>query len=145
MSRTARHRPASAALSWRARIALLLLVVGALLPALGIGLQLRDAAWLHPGDDPMAAFERRLAPVREALRGESDIGYLPPADSLDAAAAAAHFYMTRYALSPVLVENELSHDLIIADGVADPSRLPPRLAVVRDFGGGLLLLRPRSE
>jgi hypothetical protein len=121
----------------RSRIALAAVIVAALLPAAGILTQVAtDAAVLRRRDDPISVFERRLAPLREALRGEPLVGYLPP-PGVD---REALLYTLRYTLAPVQVRSDLDAPLVVADGVRDPSQLPPQLRVRRDFGGGLLLL-----
>lgn len=131
------------AFAWRPSLALGLIVVAALLPAFDISQQLRNPEIWQARQDPMTEFDRRLAPLRAALGEEMVVGYLPPAGSLDAAAAAAHFTMTRYALAPVLVENDLTRALIVADGT-NPRHVPAQLEIARDLGEGLLLLRPRT-
>lgn len=135
-------RVVTPALPWRMRAGILLLAIVALLPAASLTMQFAPTGW-PAGDDSLAEFDRRLAPVRQHLRGERTVGYLPPLGSLEAPGGAAHFYLTRYALAPVIVVNALDQPLVIADGV-DPARVPPGLVVANDFGGGLLLLRPRA-
>jgi hypothetical protein len=126
----------------RARLAMALLGAAALLPALGLALQLGGSGWQTAADE-LGAFDRRLTPLRAALRGEARVGYLPPGGSLGARGGAAHFSLTRYALAPVLVVVGAEPGLVVADGVVDRARVPPELEVARDFGGGLLLLRRR--
>ena len=128
---------------WRARAAVALLVATAMLPALAVAPQF--AHWQPRArrvSEPVSAFESRFAPLREALRDRTVVGYLAPAVA-DATAAVQHLYLTRYALAPVLVLDDRSQADIVADGVRDATRLPAHLEVVRDFGGGLLLLRQR--
>lgn len=124
----------------RLRVALAFLIIVALQPAAGV---LIDVA-TNPGlfrlrDDPISRFERHLAPLRAALRGERAVGYLPPTQALD---RVAHLYSVRYALAPLKVLDQTDLPLVVADGVADPRRLPPQLRVRRDFGDSLLLLEP---
>jgi hypothetical protein len=128
----------------RPRLALVLIAVAALLPAVSLLLELGQIGWRRR-DDAISAFDRRLAPLRDAVRGQEAIGYLPPGGSLEAPGGAAHFYMTRYALAPVIVVAEQQQPMIVADGVGDRGRLPPDLEIARDFGGGLFLLRPRAR
>ena len=122
----------------RLRVALAAVIATAMLPAAGIFTEvLRDPGMLRWRDDPISAFERRLAPLREALRSESVVGYLAPPQVAD---RAAHLYTVRYALAPVRVRNSIEPPLVVADGVTDAQRLPPQLRLRRDFGEGLLLL-----
>lgn len=122
----------------RLRLALAAVLATALMPAAGIFTQvLRDPRTLTRRDDPISAFERRLAPLREALRGERVVGYLAPPQVAD---RTAHLYTVRYALAPVRVRNTIDLPLVVADGATDAQPLPPQLRVRRDFGDGLLLL-----
>jgi hypothetical protein len=124
---------------------LVLIAGAALIPALSVVQQLGQEGWQRGGEDPLGAFDRRLAPLQQALRGESAVGYLPPFGSLESPSGAAHFYMTRFALAPVIVLNDVQQPLVVADGVGDPNRLPAHLEVARDFGDGLVLLRTRTR
>jgi hypothetical protein len=122
----------------RAGVALAAVIAATLMPAVGMVIQAAsNPAILLPRDDPMSAFERHLAPLRETLRGEAAVGYLTPSQSVD---RVAHLYSVRYALAPVQVLNRIDMPLVVADGVADARQLPSQLRVRRDFGGGLLLL-----
>jgi hypothetical protein len=121
----------------RLRFALAAVIVTALLPTVGIFVALvSNPAMLRARDDPMSMFERRLAPVREAIRGERAVGFWTP----QAEDHTAHLYNLRYALAPVLVVDDPDLPIVVADRVTDPRALPPQLRVRRDFGQGLLLL-----
>jgi len=122
----------------RVRVALAAVIAAALLPAAGVLVQVAvHPEVLRPRDDPLSAFERRMAPLREALGSERVVGYLAPSQNVD---RVAHLYSVRYALAPVKVRNKIDLPLVVADGVADAERLLPELRVRRDFGGGLFLL-----
>jgi hypothetical protein len=124
---------------------LALIAGAALIPALSVVQQLGQEGWQRGGEDPLSAFDRRLAPLQHALRGEPAVGYLPPFGNLESPGGAAHFYMTRFALAPVIVLNDVQQPLVVADGVGDARRIPAHLEVARDFGDGLLLLRTRPQ
>jgi hypothetical protein len=120
----------------RTRLALGSVVATALLPALGVIVTTAtNPGVLRRRDDPISAFERRVAPLRATLQGEREVGYLPPAH-VD---REAHLYTMRYALAPVQVVEDASLALVVADA-ADAGALPAHLRVRRDFGQGLLLL-----
>lgn len=122
----------------RVRVALAALMVAALLPAIGIlGEVAGNPRLLQRRDDPISRFERHVAPLREALRGEAVVGYLAPPAVVD---RTAHLYSLRYALAPVQVREDLEPTLIVADGLGEGAAVPPPLRVRRDFGDGLFLL-----
>lgn len=119
-------------------------VLAALLPTVGVILQLRETPnWYRPRDDDVSAFERRYVELRRELAGETPVGYLAPS-RLDPAARKAHLYMTRYVLAPTLVRDGPMTQLVVADLVGDASELPRRYIVRRNFGNGLLLLERRQ-
>jgi hypothetical protein len=129
----------------RIAIALIAVCAAALRPAMSVFLQLAtNDNWYRPGADAITSFERRYAPLRDALSGQTVVDYREP-DVGDSTAKLAHFYMSRYALAPVQVVIESDAPLVIADGVKDPSRIAPEFTVRQDFGGGLLLLQRNAE
>lgn len=122
----------------RVRVALAAVITAALLPAAGVFMDVvGNPGMLRWRDDPISVIERRLAPLRDAVRTERVVGYLAPPQVAD---HTAHLYTVRYALAPVQVLDALDLPLVVADGVADAQPLPPQLRVRRDFGQGLLLL-----
>ena len=70
-------------------------------------------------DDPISVFDRRLAPLREAVRTESVVGYLASPIIED---RTAHLYAVRYALAPVQVRDDPNLPLVVADGVTHGQR-----------------------
>jgi hypothetical protein len=127
----------------RVALALTALVATALLPACAVLVQLlQSPGWYRPHDDAVSAYERRCAALRAALHGAAVVGYLAPA--LPAASQTASLYMMQYSLAPIEVVDDPDHTLVVADGMPDRSRVPPGLAVRRDFGNGLLLLERRD-
>lgn len=122
----------------RLRVALAAVIVTALVPAASVFLDvLNNPGALRQADDPISMLERRLAPLRDAVRSQGVVGYWAPPK---VANRTAHLYTVRYALAPVQVLDELDLPLVVADRVTDAQHLPPQLCVRRDFGQGLLLL-----
>lgn len=122
----------------RVRVALAAVIAAALLPATGIFMQVAsNPEILGWRKDPISTFERHVAPLHDLLRSERVVGYLA---SPQIANRTAHLYTLRYALAPVQVLDDIDLSLVVADGVADAQRLPPKLRVRRDFGDGLFLL-----
>lgn len=139
--RTAAPRPPLAAM-----LAVAVLATTAVIPTFTIVVQLaQERPWEAVATDPTTRFERRLAPLRAALAGTAEVGYLPPAARTDMASATVHLYTLTYALAPTVVRDGADGPLVVADEVKDPRALPPELEVVRDFGDGLFLLRRRPQ
>jgi hypothetical protein len=113
----------------------------ALLPAAGVILQLASTSdWFRPRDDPVSEVDRRYAALRETLRGERVVGYVPPVPSTTNKTYNAYLVIARYTLAPTYVVYNTKQRLLIVDGVAGRSSVPPDFTVRRDFGGGLVLL-----
>ena len=123
----------------RARVGLAAVIVTALMPAAFVFVDVTSNPALFRGrDDPLSVFERRLAPLHDAVRDARRIGYLAP----EGVERDAHLYSLRYTLAPVQVIDALDQPLVVADGVTSAIRIPPQLRVRRDLGNGLLLLEP---
>jgi hypothetical protein len=124
--------------------ALACVVFAALLPAVGVVLQLAATSdWFRPRDDPVSAVDRRYAPLRDALRGERVVGYVPPV-SPTTKAYRAYLVIARYALAPTHVVYDTKPRLLIVDGPAGRSSVPPDFTERRNFGNGLLLMERRQ-
>jgi hypothetical protein len=122
----------------RVRIALATVIVVALLPAAGIFTDVVSSpSTFRRRDDPISVFDRRLAPLRDAVRTESVVGYLASPAIED---RTGHLYAVRYALAPVQVRDDPNLPLVVADGVTHGQPVPEQMRVRDDFGDGLLLL-----
>lgn len=111
------------------------------LPARGPVAQNGDVAMRH---------ERRLAGVRKALRSHAAhglIGYvtdLPPAELPNNDAAMQEYFLSQFALVPWVLEADFTQSAWAVTNLRTKSRadgLPAGFRVVKDFGGGVLLLR----
>lgn len=121
-----------------------LLVLAALLPAISVVMQYVTAGFeVRSAPDPISAFDERLAPLRAVLGDTPRVGYLAP-PRLGADRAAAHLYLMRYALAPVVVTEDAGATLVVADG-RRANDIPAGYRIARDFGGGLLLLRAEAS
>jgi len=122
----------------RVRVALAAVMVAALLPAAGIFTEVvSNPMMFRRRDDPISVFDRRLAPLRDSVRTEREVGYLASPQLED---RAAHLYAVRYALAPVQVRDNPNLPLVVADSVVAGQPVPDQLRVRHDFGEGLLLL-----
>jgi hypothetical protein len=99
--------------------------------------------WSRRAPDPVTVNDRRFAPVLRALPAHGVVGYLSslPSDKLfNSALGVAHFYLTQYALSPVIVVNDANRELVVADAYRGRRiAAPPPLVLLRDFGNGVAL------
>ena len=128
----------------RVWIGVLSVIVFAMLSS---GLALRRALDPPPwtiAQDEISRYEARFQLLRSALPPEGVVGYVsepwrPPHD-LD---WLKGFFLTQYALSPLVVVEGIAPALVIGNFPAGPGRYAPdpTLALVRDFGDGVLLFR----
>lgn len=121
---------------------------------------LRTAAaarkWTY-GQDEVSLNDERLRPLRAALSPHTTVGYVtsPPPEPPCSAEAALYqtleyrrkvfkrYVLTQYALAPVIVVDNTLRDSIVgsfAAGDSPHAQLPPGMTLVRDFGGGIVLL-----
>jgi hypothetical protein len=97
--------------------------------------------------------ERRFAAVHAALetRGiRGTIGYLadlPPDQMREDPAAMQEFFLTQFALVPVVLDADVAHftwTVANLHAVQAADRLPAGFRIVEDFGDGVLLLRKEN-
>jgi hypothetical protein len=113
-----------------------------------------DARWTYRAvrgwldsrhEDAISRYEQRFHELREALPPRGVVGYVSGAqpDSFTTE-DFRRFLLTEYALAPLILINDTTPDLIVGNFPADslPSTLPAdRRRIVRDFGGGVWLIR----
>jgi hypothetical protein len=121
---------------------------------------LRTAAaarkWAY-GQDEVSLNDERFRPLRGALSPRTTVvGYVtsPPPEPPCSTEAALYqtldyrrnvfkrYVLTQYALAPVIVVDDTRRDSIVGSfAVGDSTpQLPPGTTLVRDFGGGIVLL-----
>lgn len=117
----------------------------ALMPAIGVVLQVASTMDpFRPRDDPVSVVDRRYAPLREALRGERVVSYIPPVPP-NVKAYRPYLVIARYALAPTFVVYETNRKLLIVDGPAARSSAPPDFTLKRDFGNGVQILERQTQ
>jgi hypothetical protein len=97
--------------------------------------------------DAISFDQLRFESVKRALPAHGVIGYLSDSDPFDE--GTGDYYTTEYSLAPLQVSRGSDHDLVIGnfrDLYAAAALIRQnRLAIVRDFGSGVLLLRRESQ
>ena len=100
---------------------------------------------LSPSDELPDARQRsgeRFAKLREVLPARGVVGYIGPPQS----SALGYYYLTQYALAPVVVDSSTAHPLVIGNFPNSPPQgVPANLTLVRDFGDGLLLFANNKD
>jgi hypothetical protein len=103
-----------------------------------------------PGPE-VTDFERRFAPLREALPQRGMVGYVSDTDSV------GEFFLTQYVLAPIVVyprpagfATSSSGPILVVGNFNSPASIPDiltknRLMMKRNFGDGVLLLEPEAR
>lgn len=94
------------------------------------------------------ALQATLEELHKVLAGETHVGYI--SDEMPFAPSAPptsveRYYLTQYALAPVVVELGRTSDLIVGNFRTFNPQLTTGLTVVRDFRDGLVLLRTEAK
>jgi len=120
-----------------------------LLAAWGVSqrLEVRAAYWRWHGrqtPDAVTRLEQRFKPVAAELPRLSLVGYLSDEDTFSTE-GMRRYYLTQYCLAPMVVSRSLAVELLIGN-FKTPERARELahahgLAIQKDFGGGLLILR----
>src|SRR5262245_66461974 len=97
------------------------------------------------GGDEVSVLLRRLEPLRPSLPSHGTVGYEADApDPLAAREDVRRFYLTQYAVAPIIVVAGVDRDLVIGDyRKPDPCRVckSREFTLAADFGDGLMLFR----
>jgi hypothetical protein len=101
------------------------------------------AAALKSGSDDIASrSDQRFSALKGALPERGVVGYVGESGPL----AAGDYYLTQYALAPVVVDHSPNHDLVIGNFPDSLSRdVPSNLQLKKDFGSGVLLFAARPS
>ncbi len=107
--------------------------------------------------DVVTACETRMLPLKDALAGTREVGYITTVDSdkifsrektFEDVEVLAHYILTQYILAPVVVRNSPDYPLVVGnftEGKPDPAVIrEKRLIPVRDYGDGLVLYRKET-
>lgn len=112
-----------------------------------------DCIHRNPSQDDVVVSEQRLRALRQALPPRSVVGYMADGEvtkgSLIGLMSCRRFYMTQYALTPNTVVHDPSQPLVVGNfssaKEAENAVVSHRLHVIRDFGGGVMLLSGHRE
>jgi hypothetical protein len=128
----------------RHQLAVFLLIGVSLASAVSLLLDAAKAYSVKPETSQTAAFQGRFAEIRRALPSHGVVGYVTDA-APNQATRTTEFYLTQYALSPVVLVDDPNQKLVVANfhSVSPDQALlsATRLTPVRNFGNGVFLLR----
>lgn len=135
----------------RVWIGVLSLILFALLSShLALRVALDPPPWVGTQDE-ISRYEARFRLFRSALPPKGVVGYLAEPRRLDRPSDFDYwkgFYLTQYALAPLVVVDSTAPPLVIGNFRSAGPELAaadPTLVLVKDFGDGALLFRHQSR
>ena len=110
----------------------------------------QNATWLLQGTaeiDYVTSYESRLSEIREIVSDKESIGYISYTN-LNAVDSGFHYFLTRYALVPTLVDKNSNSNWVIGNfPLVEGEPIRPSFSgyrVIRNFGDGVILLEKDS-
>lgn len=128
-----------------ARIGITLLIASALLSNLQL---FQQTATLNPellGRDKITLYEKRFEGLKKILPSHGVVGYISnkQAEDIRFDVTTAEYYLTQYALSPVIVAYSQEPQLVVGnfrDAAAAGKAVASRhFILLKDFGNGVML------
>jgi hypothetical protein len=120
----------------RTAVIALLFVLSSLLSSARLILETPNPYRLKPDVIGLRS-DQRFATLKRALPERGTIGYMGDSGEF----AVVDYYLTQYALAPVVVDHSLNHRLIVGNyrSAAHPESFPRNFELIKDFGEGVLL------
>lgn len=122
----------------RATCIFVIFIAACLLSSLHLVLHTPKPSELHQ-DDVARRSDQRFAALRAELPTRGVIGYIGESDGT----AVPDYYLAQYALAPLVLDHSINHKLVVGN-FTDASKLPHELALIKNFGNGVLLLENKD-
>ena len=100
----------------------------------------RPAAWKDLATQIPSRSDQRFAALKAVLPRHGIVGYIGQSGSLSSTTGA--YYLTQYALAPLVVDHSPHHALVVGNFPASPPDATELhdLKLLKDFGNGVWLL-----
>jgi len=126
--------PSSETLPAKTTVGVVVFVVCCLLSSFRLVLDTPSPA--HVGPDNIAQrSDQRFVALKTELPSRGVIGYVGESDD----SALPDYYLTQYAVAPLVVDRSPNHKLVIGNFPNSHSESPSGLRLVKDFGNGVML------
>ena len=129
----------------RVTIASALFVICCLLSSARLILQApTPGKWHDTADAIQRRSDQRFAELKKLLPRHGVVGYFGESGTPEAVGA---YYLTQYALAPVVVEHSTNHALVIGNFPASSATppIPEDLKLLKDFGDGVFLFASKES
>ncbi len=101
------------------------------------------------GQDSITLYEQRFEDLKKELPAHGIVGYITNKrceEVLNNVDTASRYYLTQYSLSPIIIDNNPDHDLVIGNFDNHHSnKILENRELVKDFGRGVLLLKRKAK
>jgi len=129
---------------WRGAISSLFLVLCCLLSSVREVLQAPRVRSIPKTNQISSLSDERFAELKKVLPQRGVVGYV--GEGGGTSSAVGSYYLTQYALAPLIVDYSQMHPLVIGNFPhAVPAQLPGNLQLMHDFGNGVLLLAGKDS
>lgn len=121
----------------RTTIVVLVFVLSSLLSSARLILETPNPHHLQPDVIGLRS-DQRFAALKRALPVRGTVGYLGDSGEF----AVVDYYLTQYALAPLVVDHSPNHPLIVGNyrSAAHREPFPANFELIKDFGDGVWLL-----
>jgi len=126
--------PPSDRLPARTAIGVLVFILFCLLSSVRVVHNAPNPASLRE-DDIAQRSDQRFASLKTQLPERDVIGYVGESGN----AGTSDYYLAQYALAPLVIDHSANHHFVIGSFPDSSPEFPGNLALVRDFGNGVLL------
>lgn len=129
--------------TWQAKLGISLLLLFSLLSGLRSA---KEASIFKPfliGNDAPTIFVDRFAGLKNELNPGETVGYLSDTPPEQSGLWVTDYYLTQYALTPILVDNNENHPFIVGNFHNPDYKInitaDKKLYELKDFGNGVFL------
>lgn len=93
-------------------------------------------------DDISARSDQRFAVLKARLPANGVVGYIGETGD----SATPDYYLTQYALAPLVVDLSPDHPLVVGNFPSrPPAQIPTKLLLMQDFGNGVMLFAAKDS
>jgi hypothetical protein len=134
--------------SSRTKLGILLIVLFAITSSVNLLRKTIDFDLISFGKDSITLYDKRFCEIRKELPGCGTLGYITDINPESYSSYVGEYYLTQYALSPLVVDNAIEYPVVIGNfhsDVPDPKNLFSRgLSLVKNYSQGVLLLNNKK-
>lgn len=138
-------------ISFFQKIGILLLVTFSLLASIRLFTHAVNFRGVVIGNDDISCYENLFSELKKMLSGEKVVGYITdkaPEEIFADADATAEYYLTQYAISPIIIDIRKRNGFIVGNFHTNwltNNAKDKKLLLIKDLGNGIMLLKGAEE